>query len=240
MRRAWWAFLAAAAAVVWLATDDLSIGPQLLVVFLLVVLPALLSLQAAIADDIPEGLSRLAIYGTSAVALLLLAGGTYAIARAAGFGTAALGLVSPPAISILLWGAGITAAGLAVQLAALTLGETESAMLLHILPRTGTERTAFAALSICAGTCEELVYRGFLLTALTTTTGSVLAAALLSSAAFGVLHAYQRGSGALRAGVLGLLLTVPVIATGSVIPSMVAHTALDLVGGIFAQRLFRR
>ena len=42
-----------------------------------------------------------------------------------------------------------------------------------------------------------------------------------------------------RLGVYGLLLTLPVVATGSIVPSMIAHTALDVIGGIFAQRLFR-
>ena len=239
VRWRWLATIAAASVVVWFATAGLAAGAQLLTVLLLVVFPAAFSLQAGIADEVPDGISRLGVYGGSAAGLLLLAGLVYGVARASGFGNASFGLVLPPVDAALLWAAGITAAGLAIQVAARALGEGESALLLYVLPRSDGDKAAFVGLSLCAGTCEELAYRGFLLTALTTTTGNALAAALIGAAAFGVLHAYQRRDGVLRAGLLGLLLTLPVVATGSIVPSMIAHTALDVIGGIFAQRLFR-
>jgi membrane protease YdiL (CAAX protease family) len=57
-------------------------------------------------------------------------------------------------------------------------------------------------------------------------------AVLVSSAAFGMMHSYQRASGALRAGALGALLAAPFLLTGSIYPSMAAHAAYDIVAGL--------
>ena len=82
----WLATIAAACVVVWFATAGLAAGAQLLTVLLLVVFPAAFSLQAGIADEVPDGISRLGVYGGSAAGLLLLAGLVYGVARASGFG----------------------------------------------------------------------------------------------------------------------------------------------------------
>jgi len=161
----------------------------------------------------------------------------------------------------------------------------ESPLLVHLLPRTCGEKLAFSALAVAAGTAEELLFRGFLLPALDTATGSAALAALLGSAVFGFLHNDQRlagtaeellfrgfllpaldtatGSAALaallgsavfgflhnhqrlagtaRAATIGLLLALPVLATGSLLPSIAAHIATDLAAGLLlADWLLRR
>ena len=62
--------------------------------------------------------------------------------------------------------------------------------------------------------------------------GSAWAAALLSSAVFGVLHAYQGWLGMVRTGMLGLLLAAAFLLSGSLWPCIVAHAILDLVAGL--------
>ncbi len=43
---------------------------------------------------------------------------------------------------------------------------------------------------------------------------------LLSSAIFGLLHSYQGMNGILRTALIGLVLAVPFLLTGSILPSM--------------------
>lgn len=66
---------------------------------------------------------------------------------------------------------------------------------------------------LSAALCEEIVYRGFLITRLLeafggTTWLSKAAAITISSAAFALVHAYQGPSGLILTGVMGLLLSV--------------------------------
>jgi membrane protease YdiL (CAAX protease family) len=62
---------------------------------------------------------------------------------------------------------------------------------------------------------------------------SALLAVLIGSAVFGWMHAYQQSRGAVRAGVLGAMLAVPAVLSGSVLPSMIAHAAMDIISGLF-------
>lgn len=102
-----------------------------------------------------------------------------------------------------------------------------------LLPVSKTERHWWAAVSISAGICEELIYRGFLLDYLRghLAVGPQLgltAALLLSSIAFGTAHLYQGGAGILRATVGGLVLGTLAIVTGSLLVPIICHALLDL------------
>ena len=107
-----------------------------------------------------------------------------------------------------------------------------------IVPRTRQERAWFAALSVTAGICEELVYRGFLLWALRPWIG-VWGAAAVSVAGFTLAHAYQGRGFVVRTGGMGLLFTVLAIGTGSIVPGMLLHAIVDLVGGETGYALVR-
>jgi uncharacterized protein len=223
--------VALAAAVVWLAAAALPVPARLLVVFLLTVLPVLALAQVAPAEEAADELPRLGIYLSSAAALWVLALVVVLGARASGFTWGLLGVRPLGVGAFLLWTAGATVAAVGVVLAGQRLRLAESPLLRHLIPRTRGERVAFAGLSLTAGICEELVFRGFLISALFVATDSLWLAVALSAGAFAVVHAYQRAGGAARAGVLGLLLTLPVLVTGSVLPSMAAHALVDVVGG---------
>ena len=231
----------AAALLAWLVTPDLAQPARLLTIFLLSFFPALLLAQGRMALEIPEEVSRTAAYLSSAAGLWALAGITYAAARAGGFSLESLGLVMLPPVPLLLWSVLATLAGLAVLVAGRALRLRETPLLEYILPRTAGEKAAFVGVSITAGVCEELVFRGFLIPALEIATGSLPLAVLLSCAIFGLLHSYQGMIGSLRTALIGLVLAVPFLLTGSILPSMVAHVAFDVIVGIWlADWLLRR
>ena len=108
-----------------------------------------------------------------------------------------------------------------------------------LLPRSGAEQTAFGVVSVVAGTVEEYVMRGFCLLVLAQTTHSMALAVLIVTVAFSLAHGYQGPAAIVRSGLLGLALTVPVIITGSVVPSMIAHAATDLLSGTCSRPLLR-
>jgi uncharacterized protein len=109
----------------------------------------------------------------------------------------------------------------------------ETAIMHEIIPVTKLEKLVFCGLSVSAGICEELAFRGFLLLAVTVASGSVAAGVLLSSIAFGLLHAHQNAAGAARAALLGAALCIPLLITGSIYPSMTAHALIDIAGGLW-------
>ena len=116
----------------------------------------------------------------------------------------------------------------------------EAPVLRELLPVSGPERSLFVALSATAGICEEIVFRGFLIHALTLATGSVTLALLLSSCVFGVVHAYQSPLGAVRAALLGALLALPLVFHGSIVPAILAHTLIDILSGLWLARWLLR
>lgn len=208
---------------------------------LVAVLPPIMIAQVPLAEAVPELLPRPAVYLSSALALWALTLLAALAVWASGFDARTLGLVVLPPGELAAWTLGITLTGLAVQVAGRVLRFRESPILLHLLPRTRKEKAAFGLLSLSAGIGEELVFRSFLIPTLTLASGSAGVALLVSSTLFGLLHAYQRVVGALRAAALGAVLGVPFLLCGSVLPSMLAHTALDLLAGLWlADWLTRR
>lgn len=109
-----------------------------------------------------------------------------------------------------------------------------------LLPRTTRERWAFLVVSLLAGTVEEYVMRGFCLLVLARATGSMLLSFVLVTLGFAVAHGYQGASATVRTGLLGAILAIPVMLTGMLLPSMIAHAGTDILAGAFGYRLLRR
>ncbi|MBI5170207.1 MAG: CPBP family intramembrane metalloprotease [Candidatus Eisenbacteria bacterium] len=99
-----------------------------------------------------------------------------------------------------------------------------------LLPRAGTEQVWFRALSVSAGICEEFLYRGWLTWALRAWLGpwGAMAASLAS---FTAAHAYQGREKLPRVAIVGGLLAMVALVTGSLLPAMVLHAMIDWMGG---------
>lgn len=226
----------------WVVSPALPTPARALVVFLVTVLPALMLLQGRMMRGVAVAeLPRGSVYLSSSVSLWALAALTLGAAWSSGFTPADLGFVVPPLPVLLAWTLGTTLAGLGMLAAARALRVDETETLEHLLPRTGGERIAFVGVSITAGVCEEFVFRAFLIPALAVVLGGTGAAVAVSSLVFGFLHGYQGAIGIVRTAALGLLLALPLLATGSILPSMIVHAALDLIVGLWlADWLLRR
>ena len=108
-----------------------------------------------------------------------------------------------------------------------------------MMPHTKGERTVFLSLSLTAGFCEELLYRGFLIGYLLTLTGPVAAVAI-SAAVFGLAHAYQGGIGIVKTGLVGAVMGIVYVASGSIWPAVLLHAVLDIQAGLAGYELFGR
>jgi membrane protease YdiL (CAAX protease family) len=95
-------------------------------------------------------------------------------------------------------------------------------------PRTRTERAWMLAAFASASIVEELVVRGLLLAAGLAAGLPALAVILITSALFGLAHAYQGTGGVILTGVLGLLFAGLVLLTGSLLLPIILHAAVSL------------
>jgi uncharacterized protein len=232
-RTAWLALLGALASVAaWLLLHPLPWPARALTTLLLVPVPAVLILQARMVHSIPDDADRETVYVSSAASVWILAALAMLAARLSDFSRLDLRLVSLPLHTLLLASGLTILAGLAILALGRLLRLEESPLIDFLLPRSGTEKIAFAGLSLSAGIAEEIVFRSFLILALFHASGSMILAVGLSVAVFAACHAYQGWTGAARVGSLGLVLTVPFLITGSVYPSIIAHAALDLLAGL--------
>jgi membrane protease YdiL (CAAX protease family) len=101
---------------------------------------------------------------------------------------------------------------------------------LHMLPRTPKERGLWVLLSLTAGICEEVLYRGFLPAYLVHVFPGVpfWLAIIIAAVLFGVGHIYQKVTGVLGTGVMGLLFGFLYFFTGSLFLPMVVHALFDM------------
>ncbi len=200
---------------------------------LLELLPTLALGQMALARDVV--IERAPAYMSSGSTVLLLGILSLFMGRRL-VGPPALGLEAPLSVSNVLWTGTLFLVGIGTLLVFRALRRamgTEETRLVHqLMPVTGKERWLFAGLSLCAGFGEEMAYRGYALTALVLATGSATLALIVTSATFGVLHAYQGPIGVVRTGVVGLIMGAAFLHTGSLWPPIVAHTLIDLVAGL--------
>lgn len=223
---------AALAVILWAGVAVPFLDAAFLAVLLLL-LPVLASAQlAALEGELPP---RMGMYLSSGVSIAVLG----AVSLALGWrdpGLAAMGLLPFVPAWGAAWSGALTALAvgmvLAVRAVTRRLGIRESRLVWEILPRTAREKGVFAGLSFVAGFGEELAFRGFAMAWLGEILGSIWWAALLTSLAFGFLHAYQGAVGVLRTGTLGLVYAVSVAWTGNLWPAILSHTAVDLILGL--------
>lgn len=109
-----------------------------------------------------------------------------------------------------------------------------------LMPRNGAETVHAALLSLNAGVSEELFFRLLLPLLLVMLAGSLVAAMVIADLIFGAVHLYQGPAGIVVTTILGLLLSVLYLATGSIWIAVGAHALLDLIGLVVRPTLARR
>jgi uncharacterized protein len=108
----------------------------------------------------------------------------------------------------------------------------------RVLPAGKWEFLPYCALAVTAGICEEILYRGFAMSALSRVGISSWAVVILTSILFGFAHTYQGRSGVVGTGLMGLAFGTVRVVTASLFPVMVWHTVVDLVAGIAGPKYF--
>lgn len=108
--------------------------------------------------------------------------------------------------------------------------EPPGAATLAVLPRTAAERRLFTLVGVTAGVCEEWLYRGFFLAVVAAVTGGLPGPVLVGVAAvaFGLAHAYQGRAGIVMTGVLGGVMALLYLDTGSLLLPVLLHAVIDL------------
>jgi uncharacterized protein len=109
------------------------------------------------------------------------------------------------------------------------LGPSHIESLGFLNPRGVVEVTLWVVMSMTAGFCEELVYRGYLQRQSLALTGSVAIALLAQGVLFGVAHWYQGVKMVIVITVLGILFGVFAYWRKSLRPVMIAHALGDIV-----------
>ena len=108
------------------------------------------------------------------------------------------------------------------------------------VPVNSTQVAAFSMVAVTAGICEEILYRGWLVSFMGALVGSLWIGMILAAALFGLGHAYQGRHGIAATGTLGLLFGTIFVLVKSLVPGQVIHAAIDIVNGILAGRVVKR
>ncbi len=99
---------------------------------------------------------------------------------------------------------------------------------LALMPTTKNQYRLFQKVSITAGITEEIIYRGYLIWFFSLFF-PLIVAATLSLAVFAAAHFYQRSAKAVVQVLgVGLVLTLVYLLSGSLLPAIVLHMAIDL------------
>ncbi len=109
-----------------------------------------------------------------------------------------------------------------------------------MVPRDKRERRTWVGLSLTAGFCEEVLYRGFLMWYLMTWLPKE-AAVPASAVVFGVAHLYLGWSvGVLRATVVGVVLGAAYLLTGTLWVPIALHAVVDVTSGLTGSAAFEQ
>lgn len=102
--------------------------------------------------------------------------------------------------------------------------------LADMAPRSDPESRTFNALSVTAGVCEEILYRGLLLAVIASASG-LWVAAIASSLFFGLGHSYQGAGGIVKTTLVGGVMAAITLLSGSIYPAMILHAVVDVTSG---------
>lgn len=107
-----------------------------------------------------------------------------------------------------------------------------------LLPRASGEAWLGFLLVLTVALCEEFIYRGFIQAVFTVLFRSALAGAIISAVFFASAHLYQGRKGLITTFAVGLIFSAARVWTGSLLPSVVVHFAVDFSVALAALRFF--
>ena len=114
----------------------------------------------------------------------------------------------------------------------LSHGEVVSNPLLPTVPSGVAGIFVWIGLSLSAGICEEIVFRGYLQRQLAALSGSTSLAILGQAMVFGVGHGYEGVGAVIRIVVYGLAIGVLAQWRGNIRAGVLAHAAWDIFAGL--------
>jgi membrane protease YdiL (CAAX protease family) len=106
----------------------------------------------------------------------------------------------------------------------------------RILPHRSVEFAPYCALAVTAGVCEEFLYRGFAMAALSRAGILPWAVVLISSVFFGLAHTYQGASGVAATTLMGLVFGSTRLVLQSLLPVAIWHAVVDIAAGVAGPR----
>ena len=187
---------------------------------------------------------KLVLYGSTIAGQWAITGVVAWRALARGLSPGALGLAKCGGASTMLASLGLAAIigtlhWLNLRRAGKSSGKAPELMRLlarRILPIKTVELLPYCALAVTAGVCEEFLYRGFAMGALSSVGFPASAVVLLTAVLFGLAHVYQGRTGILGTFVMGILFGGVRLAYDTLVPVVMMHIAVDLVAGIAGPR----
>ena len=116
------------------------------------------------------------------------------------------------------------------------LGPDSAPSLDPLLPRNLPESAVWILLSLSAGICEEIVFRGYLQRQFEALWGSAAPAIAAQAVIFGISHGYQGARNVVLITVFGALFGILAHWRRSLVPGMAAHAWTDIAAGLILRR----
>jgi membrane protease YdiL (CAAX protease family) len=116
------------------------------------------------------------------------------------------------------------------------LGPDSAPSLDPLLPRNLPESAVWILLSLSAGICEEVVFRGYFQRQFEALWGSAALAIAAQAVIFGVSHGYQGLRNVVVITVYGTLFGILAHWRRSLVPGMAAHAWTDIAAGLIFRR----
>ena len=107
-----------------------------------------------------------------------------------------------------------------------------SAKVAFLLPHGPLESVLWLGVAAIAGISEEIVYRGYLQPQLRALSGNLALAIGLQAIIFAIGHLYQGWKPAIITGIYGMAFGILAAWRKSIIPGMIAHSIIDIIGGL--------
>lgn len=148
-----------------------------------------------------------------------------------------VGIIDLSPLKAILWSVGTLATLIGFWVVvSITLGERLDVVEALTQRPSGVGRwLLWISLAASAGICEEFVVRGYGIGLLKRMGANPWFGAILTSVIFGVLHIYQGPHAMVVIGVWGFLFAIPYVKSGSLLPGIIAHIAIDAIAPLFIE-----